>query len=150
MIRPDINVTPLIDVLLVLLIIFMIITPEKSASMNARVPSEPKNIKNVLPDPLTLIVSINDDSSITLNSTPLEASVSSPDALISKLSEVFTERTRKIVYANTNEGEPRRIEKTVFIKAPSSIDYGSVAKVIDAVRMAGAEPISLQIDNIPN
>ncbi|MBX3290700.1 MAG: biopolymer transporter ExbD [Acidobacteria bacterium] len=148
MIRPDINVTPLIDVLLVLLIIFMIITPERSASMNARVPSEPKNIEGVKPHPLTLVVSIGSDASLTLNSSPLDATASSPEALISRLDMVFSERTSEQVYAYTKENEPRRIEKTVFIKAPRSLDYGSVAKVIDAVRSAGAEPVSLQIDNI--
>jgi len=41
-----------------------------------------------------------------------------------------------------------RIERTVFIKAPRSLDYGSVARVVDAVKVAGAYPISLQIDNL--
>jgi biopolymer transport protein ExbD len=39
-----------------------------------------------------------------------------------------------------------QIEKTVFIKAPRKLDYGSVAKLIDAVKRAGASPVSLQID----
>ena len=39
-------------------------------------------------------------------------------------------------------------ERTVFIKAPRSLDYGSVARVVDAVKMAGAFPISLQIDDL--
>ena len=42
----------------------------------------------------------------------------------------------------------QKIEKTVFIKAPRSMDYGSVAKVIDAVKISGADPISLQIDDL--
>ena len=41
-----------------------------------------------------------------------------------------------------------RIERTVFIKAPRSLDYGSVARVVDAVKLAGAYPISLQIDDL--
>jgi len=44
--------------------------------------------------------------------------------------------------------EAEKIEKTVFIKAPRSIDYGSVTKLIDAVKIAGANPISLQIDDL--
>ncbi|MFN0140118.1 MAG: hypothetical protein ACKVQW_08540 [Pyrinomonadaceae bacterium] len=41
-----------------------------------------------------------------------------------------------------------KIERTVFIKAPKTIDYGSVARVVDAVKLAGAYPISLQIDHL--
>jgi biopolymer transport protein ExbD len=44
--------------------------------------------------------------------------------------------------------ENEKIEKTVFIKAPRSVDYGRVAKLIDAVNLAGAKPISLQIDDL--
>jgi len=45
--------------------------------------------------------------------------------------------------AGTNE-----IEKTVFIKAPKNLNYGSVAKVVDAVKTSGAAPIGLQIDDL--
>ncbi len=48
-----------------------------------------------------------------------------------------------------NLPEADKIEKTVFIKAPRSIDYGKVAKLIDAVSLSGANPISLQIDDLP-
>jgi biopolymer transport protein ExbD len=44
--------------------------------------------------------------------------------------------------------EERRIEKTVFIKAPRSISYGEVAKVIDGVKGAGADPVGLQLDGL--
>lgn len=40
------------------------------------------------------------------------------------------------------------VPKTVFIKAPRGLNYGSVAKVVDAVKAPGADPISLQIDNL--
>ena len=61
---PQINVTPLIDVLLVLLIIFMVITPLKPSRFEAKVPAEPKKDTqvNVKPNPLTLVVGINKDS----------------------------------------------------------------------------------------
>ena len=59
----DINVTPLIDVLLVLLIIFMVITPLKPSRFEAKVPAEPKDQQNVnvKPNPLTLVIEINKD-----------------------------------------------------------------------------------------
>ena len=68
--KPSINVTPLIDVLLVLLIIFMVITPLKPSRFEAKVPAEPKDEQNVnvKPNPLTLVVAISKETKgITLN-----------------------------------------------------------------------------------
>ena len=147
MIRPDINITPLIDVLLVLLIIFMIITPERSASMSASVPSESKDIERIDPNPLTLIVTVGTDSSLTLNSTSLDATISSPEAMIELLNKTFADRVLDMSSPVT-DASTEHVERTVFIKAPQSLDYGSVAKVVDAVRDAGARPVSLQLDRL--
>ena len=43
-----------------------------------------------------------------------------------------------------------RIERTVFVRAPRSARYGEVAKVIDAIKGAGAQPVGLQTDELPN
>jgi biopolymer transport protein ExbD len=45
--------------------------------------------------------------------------------------------------------EEERIEKTVFVKAPRSLHYGDVVKVIDAIKGAGANPVGLQVDDLP-
>jgi len=45
--------------------------------------------------------------------------------------------------------ESDRIEKTVFVKAPRSLAYGEVVKVIDAIKAAGANPVGLQVDDLP-
>jgi biopolymer transport protein ExbD len=50
----------------------------------------------------------------------------------------------------TDLPESQRIEKTVFIKAPRSVKYGDVVKVIDAIKGAGASPVGLQVDDLPN
>ena len=64
-------------------------------------------------------------------------------ALTGRLTEIFKERETNGVYREgTNE-----IEKTIFIKSPTSVRYGDVVKVIDAAKMAGAQPIGLQIDD---
>lgn len=143
---PSINVTPLIDVLLVLLIIFMVITPMKPSRFEAKVPAEPKDDVqvNVKPNPLTLVVAINKDTKqITLNSEPF-GDVSDPEPLTNKLKEVFKDREANgIIREGTNE-----IEKTLFIKSPKSLRYGDVVKVIDAAKIAGASPIGLQIDDL--
>ena len=136
MTKPEINVTPLIDVLLVLLIIFMVVTPVKPSKFDARVPSEPTNDNAQVP-PQMLIVTVGADTSLGLNTEKLNATVASPDAMTARLKEVFAARERNL-----------ENERTVFIKAPKNLDYGTVAKVVDAVKMSGAAPISLQIDRL--
>lgn len=144
---PSINVTPLIDVLLVLLIIFMVITPMKPSRFEAKVPAEPKEDDKqaiVKPNQLTLVVAINkSDKSITLNNEGM-GDISNTEALTAKLKSVFDERTANGTFREgTNE-----VEKTLFIKSPRSIKYGDVVKVIDAAKIAGAQPIGLQIDDL--
>ena len=143
---PHINVTPLIDVLLVLLIIFMVITPLKPSRFEAKVPAEPKDQPqvNVKPNPLTLVVAINRDSkAVTLNNDPY-GDVSDTEKLTNKLREIFKDRENNGVF---REGT-NQVEKTIFIKSPKSVRYGDVVKVIDAAKFAGAEPIGLQIDDL--
>jgi biopolymer transport protein ExbD len=144
--KPNINVTPLIDVLLVLLIIFMVITPVKPSRFEAKVPAEPKDIPQVevKPNPLTLVVAINRETrSVTLNNDAA-GSIEDTTALTAKLSEIFKARESNGVFREgTNE-----VEKTIFIKSPKLAKYGDVVKVIDAAKFAGASPIGLQIDDL--
>lgn len=143
---PQINVTPLIDVLLVLLIIFMVITPLKPSRFEAKVPAEPKDQPQteVKPNPLTLVVAISKETKgITLNNEPF-GDVSDTEKLGNKLREVFKARENEGVFREgTNE-----VEKTIFVKSPKSVRYGDVVKVIDAAKAAGASPIGLQIDDL--
>jgi biopolymer transport protein TolR len=132
----NINVTPLIDILLVLLVIFMVISPLKSSAFKTKIPSESKN-ESAAPNPSTLVVTINSTSSLTLNKDEKLGTVEEPNALIARLSEVFSQRDK-----NLNN------EKTVFIKAPKTMNYGDIVKVVDAVKMSGATPLSLQIDDL--
>ncbi len=143
---PSINVTPLIDVLLVLLIIFMVISPLKPSRFEAKVPAEPKpdQQQNAKPNPLTLVVSVNkSDRKVTLNKEPA-GDLSDMSSLTTQLAQIFKERENNGVFREgTNE-----VEKTVFIKSPRSVKYGEVVSVIDAVKQAGAQPIGLQIDDL--
>lgn len=134
--KPEINVTPLIDVLLVLLIIFMVITPLKPHKFETQIPSEPKH-DSAQPDPRTIVVTVHSDSSLQFNKELTAANVESPQPIIDKIADIF--RLREV---NLEK------ERTVFIKAPKSLAYGSVAKVVDAVKAVGAKPISLQIDEL--
>ena len=143
---PRINVTPLIDVLLVLLIIFMVITPVKPSRFEAKVPAEPKDQTNidVKPNPLTLVVAINAQTKgISLNNEGA-GDVTDASPQTAKQTEIFKSREANGVFREgTNE-----VEKTIFIKSPTSVRYGDVVKVIDAAKMAGAQPIGLQIDDL--
>jgi biopolymer transport protein ExbD len=145
---PRINVTPLIDVLLVLLIIFMVITPLKPHRFEAKIPAEPKDQPqvDVKPNPLTLVIAIDKNTKkVTLNNQDA-GDVSDASALTSKLSEIFKTREQNGVFREgTNE-----VEKTVFIKSAKSAKYGEVVKVIDAAKSAGASPIGLQVDSLEN
>lgn len=142
--KPNINVTPLIDVLLVLLIIFMVISPAKPTAFKAKIPAEPTGKTPLKPHPNALIVNVNADLSLVLNQENDLGTIENPEKIIEKLRETFDLReSGGILRPGSNE-----VEKTVFIKAPKNINYGSVAKVIDAVKLSGAEPIALQIDDL--
>ena len=130
----------------------MVVSPIKPTDFKAKIPQEPKQ-NGAESNIETLVVAINSDSTLLLNRESDMGTVSEPAKLIEKLQTVFRERTKNRAYADNREfrndlPETERIEKTVFIKAPRSIDYGSVVKVIDAVKIAGANPISLQIDDL--
>lgn len=143
--NPRINVTPLIDVLLVLLIIFMIVSPMKPSSFKTKVPSEPDNDPRVVTNPEALIVTIDRTSLLGINHETGLGSVDEPQKIVDRLKNVFDRR--KIAYGPPVAGGPVA-PTAVFIKAPQGLDYGSVAKVVDAVKSSGADPIALQIDDL--
>ncbi len=129
---PNINVTPLIDVLLVLLIIFMVISPQKPHRFEAKIPEKPpENMKDAPPDPLSLLVTLSKSSGgYKLNTEELKDLNALGERLFSALN-----------------GRPAD-RKAVFIKGPRTIAYGEVVKVIDVVKQAGGQPIGLQIEGL--
>ena len=154
--QPYINVTPLIDVLLVLLIIFMVVTPLKPSRFKADIPTQKdpnEDLSKLKPNPLTLVVSISPDLQLKVNQDSI-GSVNDTGPLSQKLTQVFQQRKEQRAYrvgmeTRTDLPEDERIEKTVFVKAPRSLKYGDVVKVIDAIKGAGASPVGLQVDDLP-
>jgi biopolymer transport protein ExbD len=130
---PNINVTPLIDVLLVLLIIFMVIQPKKEMKFESQVPQRSPELQNqqVENDPRLVVEveagGVGMDQYVALNTQRM------------RLTELGDRLKLEL-------DRPERQEKAVIIKAPTDKAYGDVVSVIDAVKGAGAKPIGLQID----
>lgn len=153
MTRPTINVTPLIDVLLVLLIIFMVVTPMRPSSFKAAIPAERRDTSVVHPHPDTLVLTVDRDGRLALNTESGLGTIDKPSALVARLGEIFAARIANGSLSESHADDagrpfPDRIERTVFIKAPTTLEYGRVASVVDIAKMSGAFPISLQIDDL--
>jgi biopolymer transport protein TolR len=152
---PSINVTPLIDILLVLLIIFMVITPLKPARFKTLVPERSEEMsEQAKQSPRTLVVNVKKDLSAELlrgGNHVVDGSVNDPGPIGSALANEFKTRKEQGIWKEGFEGRADlspddRIEKTVFIKAPETFKYGDVVKIIDAVKGAGSSPVGLQTE----
>ena len=152
--KPSINVTPLIDVLLVMLIIFMVAAPLKPSRFVANIPTQSDPDVRVNPNPNTLVVTIKSDRTLMLNRLADDmGSVYDPTKLAVALTDLFQKRLQNHVYRwelrdRIDLPESSRIEKTVFIKAPRALPYADVVRVLDSLKGAGAGPIGLQIDDL--
>jgi biopolymer transport protein ExbD len=133
----------------------MVVTPLKPSRFRALIPEPPEELPQTppKPDPMTLVVRIRGDGALELSQTGDMGSVNDTRKLSRKLVELFQRRLEAHAYRVDMIGRidlpvEKRIQRTVFIKAPENITYGEVARVIDGIKGAGAEPVALQIDEL--
>src|SRR5262245_8676626 len=123
----DINVTPLVDVVLVLLIIFMVVTPLISSGIAVELPKT-VNHNRKADDGKDIIISVTADSRVFLSGRAIAAN--------------------KDVTRLVEEERRKHPEKTAFVKADIHTPYGAVRSVMEAVNKAGLDDVMLGTDEV--
>ncbi len=122
-VKSDINMTPMIDVLLVLIIIFMVIVPTTPMGLDALIPQPPPpNQPPNQSDQRTVVIVIDKDRNIKINEEPTDVNRLGP-----RLEEIFKTRA----------------ERVVFVKADPGLEYQYVAAAIDIAHGAGIDKVGL-------
>lgn len=119
--QASINMTPMIDVLLVLIIIFMVITPRKSHGLNALVP-QPATGAAPQSESNDVVLTVNDDRTVSINQQPIQLG-----ELSGQLRRLFLD----------HPGHP------LFVRGAGTLEFQQVAEVIDIARGAGVERVAL-------
>jgi|SRR5690348_6976585 biopolymer transport protein TolR len=129
-VNSNINVTPMVDVMLVLLIIFMVITPmlQKGVSVDLAKVNNPSQMPDADKED-ALLVAVMRDGKIFFGNDQV-----SPDALTEKIKDRLA----------------NRVDKRVFIRADARAKYGTVVEVVDNVRSAGVDDLGLLTEQRKN
>jgi biopolymer transport protein TolR len=126
--KSDINITPLVDVVLVLLIIFMVITPLLQMGYDVKVPPKVQTPQEAPPPTDQIIVSLTPENRIFLNKEEVNQ-----QTLSLRLTEILKNRANK----------------TIFFSGDDAANYGEVIKVMDVCKNAGAKNIGIVLETVP-
>lgn len=121
---PEMNVTPLVDVVLVLLIIFMVITPMMSKQFWVNLPNKPKDeqVAAATSGDQPLVVSVQSDGKVRINKDVVS-------------DDYFVEKLRRVLVAKG--------ARKVFFDAQNDTEYGRAMRVLDMARLGGAAKIAV-------
>jgi len=126
--QANMNVTPMIDVLLVLLIIFMMITPLTPVGLNALVPQPPKDKqKQQEPNDRTIVVQVVQSAPGQRPTVKINQDPATWDDLQTRLTDIFKTRA----------------ERVMFVKGDDEVPFSDVAQVIDIAHAAGVDKVGL-------
>jgi biopolymer transport protein TolR len=120
--RAEINVTPMIDVMLVLIIIFMVITPLKQVGLNTLVPQTAAPNQEPAAPANDIVITVHRDNTVSLNQEMLPAA-----ELEERLRRLFRNRPSRVI----------------FVRGEKDLEFGQVAEVIDRAHGAGVYRIAL-------
>jgi biopolymer transport protein TolR len=125
----EMNVVPLIDILLVLLVIFMMIRPKPEFGLAADLPQQADPKAKTLPQPGLIVVQVFGDGTVRINQDPVQW-----QDLQGRLEEIFKMRASRVA----------------FVRGDSAVEFGVVARAIDVMRGSGITAVGLMTPELEN